>query len=644
MLLLLNGERTFEALCDGSSTLGADGTCDESDLKLNLIFTVSSTSYGAAPIVLGMVIDRYGPRTMCVLSSAFLSVGFLLVTVSSYPDFDLFMVGFVLIATFGVGVQFSCFHVANLFPKRHGTVTSFLSAMFGVSSLMYPLLHALWSATDGGLSRRGLFAAYTVVVCLCTVFAWFLPRRAFDMGDECGFSWKLGFHAVPRADAAEAAGSVAATDVLVLVDHSTTGAGATKDAAEGVAPSTALAASAVGDDGSVHSSQQHDASTAGDAPQLAASADAGSAEAGEDGIQATATAVDKAGSEVAVSVGDGGDVAGKGTPASDETKEAAAPCNDAASDASADVGSDVAAPGCLQQSSTSDYILNAAFTCLTFWCVSVYLGSVNLQLEEIDGPPVNEGKIDRYTSAFSWIAPIGALFSPVIGMIIDKYGFGAAYVAVVIVGHVHAVFALIPSIPAQIITFFAYTISQEGLFATMFSYLGQRFGYANIGMLSGLLLFFCGLVNLAVFPVTAAVVDGAFSFETLNIGILVFKVLLLGMYPVYLLTGARPARTPIMRHGESAPDHAGDAKPAGVDSASNASAGSVAQDDVETAVSTAHTLTTGGTGAAAVADADEATTATNTAGGGVDTAAQADAEAAVQGTAASAVAVAGVHD
>jgi len=119
MLLLLNGERTFEALCDGSSTLGADGTCDESDLKLNLIFTVSSTSYGAAPIVLGMVIDRYGPRTMCVLSSAFLSVGFLLVTVSSYPDFDLFMVGFVLIATFGVGVQFSCFHVANLFPKRH---------------------------------------------------------------------------------------------------------------------------------------------------------------------------------------------------------------------------------------------------------------------------------------------------------------------------------------------------------------------------------------------------------------------------------------------------------------------------------------------------------------------------------------------
>ena len=542
--------------------------------------------------------------------------------------------------------------------------------MFGVSSLMYPLLHALWSATDGGLSRRGLFAAYTVVVCLCTVFAWFLPRRAFDMGDECGFSWKLGFHAVPRADAAEAAGSVAATDVLVLVDHSTTGAGATKDAAEGVAPSTALAASAVGDDGSVHSAQQHDASTAGDAPQLAASADAGSAEAGEDGIQATATAVDMAGSEVAVSVGDGGDVAGKGTPASDEAKEAAAPCNDAASDASADVGSDVAAPGCLQQSSTSDYILNAAFTCLTFWCVSVYLGSVNLQLEEIDGPPVNEGKIDRYTSAFSWIAPIGALFSPVIGMIIDKYGFGAAYVAVVIVGHVHAVFALIPSIPAQIITFFAYTISQvrcaccrvsaavpwlttcgfipwtiqEGLFATMFSYLGQRFGYANIGMLSGLLLFFCGLVNLAVFPVTAAVVDGAFSFETLNIGILVFKVLLLGMYPVYLLTGARPARTPIMRHGESAPDHAGDAKPAGVDSASNASAGSVAQDDVEAAVSTAPTLTTAGAGAVAVADADATTTGTNTAGGGVDTAAQADAEAAVQGTAASAVAVAGVHD
>jgi len=118
VLLLLNGEHTFRAACDDPDLTPA-GTCDESDLMLNFIFTVASTSYGAAPVLFGPLIDKCGPRVVCVLSCALLSCGFLLIAISEYPSRNLFLVGFVIIATFGVGVQLTVFHVANLFPKNH---------------------------------------------------------------------------------------------------------------------------------------------------------------------------------------------------------------------------------------------------------------------------------------------------------------------------------------------------------------------------------------------------------------------------------------------------------------------------------------------------------------------------------------------
>ena len=90
-------------------------------------------------------------------------------------------------------------------------------------------------------------------------------------------------------------------------------------------------------------------------------------------------------------------------------------------------------------------------------------------------------------------------------------------------------------------------------------------------------MFFCGLANLLVFPITASVVDGFMSFRTLNLVVLVVKVLLVFTYvrtsaggcqcehhptrhlntwvrfglhrfPVYLMTGNRPARHRALKH------------------------------------------------------------------------------------------------
>jgi len=85
------------------------------------------------------------------------------------------------------------------------------------------------------------------------------------------------------------------------------------------------------------------------------------------------------------------------------------------------------------------------------------------------------------------------------------------------------------------------------MFACMFAYIGFRFGFDNYGMLTGLVLFGCGAINLLVFPTTAAVVEGVFSFRTANLVFLGMKLVLGSLYPMYLRTEPRRSHHALLR-------------------------------------------------------------------------------------------------
>jgi len=113
--------------------------------------------------------------------------------------------------------------------------------------------------------------------------------------------------------------------------------------------------------------------------------------------------------------------------------------------------------GCGRDAKSPDFVANWTFVVLTFFSMSLYLGSVNLQVEAVD-PGSSDTK--GFVSAFSWIAPLGALFAPAIGVVIDKLGFAAAFWIVIALGAVHNACAAVPWLPLQVVTFLTYTLSQ----------------------------------------------------------------------------------------------------------------------------------------------------------------------------------------
>lgn len=74
--------------------------CDQQDLKLNLIFTISSIMIVVASPILGTVVDKLGSRISLLICSVSLVIGFTLAGFSDSKTFDAWIPAFLFI-TFG---------------------------------------------------------------------------------------------------------------------------------------------------------------------------------------------------------------------------------------------------------------------------------------------------------------------------------------------------------------------------------------------------------------------------------------------------------------------------------------------------------------------------------------------------------------
>lgn len=90
------------------------------------MFVVATSINFTAPLLLGIVLDRYGPRVCSAISILLVASGFLIFGFST-PSFQLFVPGIVLIAFGGPGVQSSIIHLSNLYPSAKATATSIIT-------------------------------------------------------------------------------------------------------------------------------------------------------------------------------------------------------------------------------------------------------------------------------------------------------------------------------------------------------------------------------------------------------------------------------------------------------------------------------------------------------------------------------------
>ncbi|KAH8582200.1 uncharacterized protein ELE39_002942 [Cryptosporidium sp. chipmunk genotype I] len=104
--------------------------------------------------------------------------------------------------------------------------------------------------------------------------------------------------------------------------------------------------------------------------------------------------------------------------------------------------------------------------------VNFYVSTLSLQIEELSGLSsiVERKKIGYYWSTiFTTVSPFGSIVGVLEGYLVDKYGLWKSALVPTILLVVCAAFKLVPNVPFQLLTFIAYTTSQEAVFSSAYS-------------------------------------------------------------------------------------------------------------------------------------------------------------------------------
>lgn len=162
---------------------GSEHMCEAQDLSLNLIFTLAAVITNVSALVVGTVLDVWGPRVTGLLGSFFLALGALAFKYSKYIynelPLDPYLSGYILLALGGPFVFISCFQLANSFPKNSGLILALLTGAFDASLalfLFYRIGYTKWHP----VSLDKFFTVYLLVplfIAICEVTI--MPKKSY---------------------------------------------------------------------------------------------------------------------------------------------------------------------------------------------------------------------------------------------------------------------------------------------------------------------------------------------------------------------------------------------------------------------------------------------------------------------------------
>lgn len=175
---VLVSEGVYKDLCPKDS----DGLCVERDLKLNMMFTIAAVVTNATAFIVGLILDKYGPRVTGILGSFIIAIAAeFLSHGSTITSFDAYLLGYVLLAFGGPFVFISCFQLANSFPGHSGLVLALLTGSFDSSSALFMFYRIAYQGnTFKDLSLHKFFNVYLIVplfIFLCQLFI--MPKESY---------------------------------------------------------------------------------------------------------------------------------------------------------------------------------------------------------------------------------------------------------------------------------------------------------------------------------------------------------------------------------------------------------------------------------------------------------------------------------
>lgn len=148
-----------------------------------MMFVIATFFSFLGPLLLGVVLDHYGPRICSVVSIAFIAVGSFLFSISNHETLPLFVPGLCLIAFGGPGAQSAIIHLSNLFPTWKATATAVITGSFQLSFTVFLVFHQLWKEYRYEYSE--LFRGYCVLCIINLVVSLFMwPDTPYTFEEE----------------------------------------------------------------------------------------------------------------------------------------------------------------------------------------------------------------------------------------------------------------------------------------------------------------------------------------------------------------------------------------------------------------------------------------------------------------------------
>ncbi|KAF8468973.1 major facilitator superfamily domain-containing protein [Kalaharituber pfeilii] len=138
--------------------------CFEQELRLNFMFTTAAVATNVCALLVGTILDRYGPRISGIIGSMFIATGALLFAYAQRIDiFDAYVPGYLFLALGGPFIFIPSFQLSNTFPASSGFILSLLTGAFDASSAIFLFYRLAYQHIGHFLTLRVFFLSYLIV-------------------------------------------------------------------------------------------------------------------------------------------------------------------------------------------------------------------------------------------------------------------------------------------------------------------------------------------------------------------------------------------------------------------------------------------------------------------------------------------------
>eukprot|EP00929_Paragymnodinium_shiwhaense_P003221 TRINITY_DN103655_c0_g1_i1.p1 TRINITY_DN103655_c0_g1~~TRINITY_DN103655_c0_g1_i1.p1 ORF type:complete len:518 (-),score=83.13 TRINITY_DN103655_c0_g1_i1:369-1871(-) len=176
-----------------------------------------------------------------------------------------------------------------------------------------------------------------------------------------------------------------------------------------------------------------------------------------------------------------------------------------------------------EQALSPQYLLMTTFFAFTVLQCQFTLGTIGKQFEE-------KGDDGSFARAFNLTFSLSWAMTPMVGMMIDRLGFGTFLLIMNTVELCSCIGLLFPWKELQIATSILYAVGRLGIWASFFGFNGFVFGFKNYGKLAGGGLFVASCLSLLQYPLlqlTLTVFKGNFAYVNTF-----FVCMTLALYPI----------------------------------------------------------------------------------------------------------------